>query len=113
MATMTVNSVLEETPVQTPPTGNPEPPLETVPSYIVVGYWPDDEGGWSGHSQLLGVSATAESEADLFAEIVDQVEEFWQILNERFPTLSVDLKNLRTLRHLPINFNMPGAAWTV
>ncbi|SRR5260370_40284187 len=110
MATMTVNSVLEEPPVQTPPTGNPEPPLETVPSYIVVGYWPDDEGGWSGHSQLLGVSATADSEADLFAEMVDQVEEFWQILNERFPTLSEDLKNLLKLRGLPLRFEKQAAA---
>jgi hypothetical protein len=107
---MTVNSVLDEAPVQTPPTGNPEPPLETVPSYIEVGYWRDEEGGWSGHAQLLGVSATADSEGDLFSEMVDQVEEFWQILNDRFPTLSEELKYVLKLRGLPLRFEKQAEA---
>ena len=112
MATMMLNSVLEEANVQAPPAANPEAPLDTVPSYIEVGYWPDGDadGGWSAYAQLLGVSATADTEADLFADMVDQVEEFWQILNGRFPTLSDDLKQLLRLRGLPLRFKKQAQA---
>jgi hypothetical protein len=104
MATMTVNSILEQAPSQAPPVGNPDAPSETIPSYIEVKYWSEDDHSLGGHAPLLGVSATADTETELFAEMVDQVEEFWRILNERYSTLSPELQQLLKLRGLGLRF---------
>lgn len=101
---MSVNTIVELPSAQAPPIGNPEAPVETIPSYIEVRYWPEDDGSWGGHSPLLGVSATADSQPELFGEMVEQVEEFWQILNDKYPTLSDELQLLLKLRGLGLRF---------
>ncbi|HEX2682188.1 MAG TPA: hypothetical protein VHM88_11595 [Candidatus Acidoferrales bacterium] len=104
MATMTVNSILDQAPSQAPPAANPDAPRETIPLYIDVEYWTEDDGSWGAHAPLLGVSATADSEAQLFAEMVGQVDEFWQVLNGRYETLSQELKRILELRGLGLRF---------
>jgi hypothetical protein len=68
-----------------------------LPAAIDVEVWEED-GTWSAHSPVLGVTAMADSEAALYGEFAEQVSEFWDILNERYETLSDELRRLLDLR---------------
>src|SRR5690349_18436128 len=68
-----------------------------VPAAIDVDVWQED-GTWSAHAPVLGVTAIADSEAELYGEFVEQVDEFWAILNERYATLSDELRQLLDMR---------------
>ena len=78
--------------------------VQTLPAAIEVEYWREDDGTWAAHSPVLGVTAVAESEVELFAEAAEVVEEFWDILNERYATLSDDLRSLLDLRYQSLRF---------
>jgi hypothetical protein len=69
-----------------------------------VRIWTEEDGSWGAHSDLLGVSAIADTEVELYAEFAEQLDEFWAILNERFETLSEDLKRLLDLRGQTFRF---------
>jgi hypothetical protein len=82
-----------------------EPKLQPVPSDIDVEYWQEEEdGSWIAHAPLLGVTAVADTEARVFVEAAEQVAEFWEILNERYETLSENLKELLSLRFQNLRF---------
>ena len=71
--------------------------MVTLPATIDVEVWEED-GTWSAHSPVLGVTAMANSEGELYADFPEQVSEFWDILNERYGTLSDELRHLLDLR---------------
>jgi hypothetical protein len=71
--------------------------MATVPASIEVDIWEED-GTWTAHSTVLGVTAVADSEVDLYGEFAEQVSDFWDILNERYATLGPDLRRVLDLR---------------
>jgi hypothetical protein len=81
----------------------PEQPA-VVPSAIEVEYWREDDGTWAAHSALLGVSATANSEPEIFGAMADAIDEFWDILNQRYASLSDELRNLLAVRYQNLLF---------
>jgi hypothetical protein len=81
-----------------------DPTIKTLPAAIDVEYWEEEDGTWTAHSPLLGVTAVADSEPEVFAELADVVEELWDILNERYATLSEDLRSLLDLRFQSLRF---------
>jgi predicted RNase H-like HicB family nuclease len=83
-------------------------PVRMVPTAIPVEYWPEDDGSWSAFSPLLGVSAAADTAAELVAEMSEAVGEFWEILNENYATLSDELRGLLDLRHQALSFTLRG-----
>jgi hypothetical protein len=81
------------------------PPAELVPAAITVEIWQEDEdGSWAAAIPILGLTAIADTQADLYAEAADVVEEFWARLNGSFATLSPHLREVLELRHLPLLF---------
>ena len=89
-------------PAQTAPVH--EEGLELVPAVIQVECWQETDGSWAAHVPVLGVTAVADTEADLFAETYDAVDQFWALLNERYSTLSPELRALLELRQQPLSF---------
>jgi hypothetical protein len=72
-------------------------PVAMLPASTDVDVW--EEGGtWSAYSRVLGVTAIADSEAEVYGDFAEQVSEFWDILNERYDTLSEELRQLLDLR---------------
>lgn len=82
----------------------PYPTIQTLPAAIEVEYWQEDDGTWTAHSPVLGVTAVADSEGELFAEAAEAIDEFWDLLNERYATLSEDLRELLDLRYQSLRF---------
>jgi hypothetical protein len=78
--------------------------VRMVPAVLDVEYWQEADGSWGAHCPVLGVSATGENQVDLFGEMADQIDEFWQILNEGYDTLDDKLKDLFDLKGTPLNF---------
>jgi hypothetical protein len=68
-----------------------------LPAAIDVDVWQED-GTWTAHSAVLGVTAMADSEVALYGDFAEQVSEFWDILNERYETLGNELRQLLDLR---------------
>lgn len=97
--------LVRRAPADPPARSSQDRGLVFTPTSIAFDYWQESDGSWAAHSDLLGVNAVADSEATLFVEVAEQVEEFWSILNERFTTLSPDLQSLLQLRHLGLSFN--------
>lgn len=71
--------------------------MAMVPAAIDVDVWVED-GTWSAHSPVLGVLAVADSEREIYGEFAEQVNEFWDILNERYATLGPELRRLLDMR---------------
>jgi hypothetical protein len=94
------------TPLLAPATTQPaaDPPAELVPATIDVEFWREDDGSWAAHVPMLGVTAIADTQAELYAETADVVSEFWDILNAKFDTLAPHLRELLELRELPLAF---------
>lgn len=92
-------------PISDLPPAQPAPEhVNLVPAAIDVEWWQEDDGSWAAHVPLLGVTAVADNQADLFAETAEVVDDFWARLNERYETLSPDLKRLLDLREQPLSF---------
>jgi hypothetical protein len=83
--------------------------VATHPSALDVEYWQEDANTWSAFSPDLGLSATAGTPAELFAQMGEAVEEYWDILNERYNTLSDELRARLDLRYLALNFKHRAA----
>jgi predicted RNase H-like HicB family nuclease len=79
-----------------------------VPSAIEVEYWQEDDGTWAALSPLLGVSALADTQAELFGATVEAIDEFWEILNQRYASLSDDLRKLLAVRYQNLLFRQRG-----
>ncbi|MBJ7603285.1 MAG: hypothetical protein JF888_08880 [Candidatus Dormibacteraeota bacterium] len=79
--------------------------MTLVPQAIPIEYWQEEDGSWAAHSPILGVTAAGDTDAELFAEMAEQVDDFWQVLNERYLTLGDELRNLLQLRHLGLKFD--------
>lgn len=77
--------------------------VATHPAALAVEYWEED-GVWSAFCPALGLSAVADSDAEVFAEMGEAVEEYWDILNERYSTLSEELRERLDLRYLGLSF---------
>lgn len=80
------------------------PTVQTIPAYLEVRYWQEDDGSWSASLQDLRVTAVADSEPELFAETAEAVDHLWEILNERYATLSEDMRRVLELRGLELKF---------
>lgn len=82
-----------------PPAAEPQALVTMVmlPGSLDVEVWEED-GSWSAHSPVLGVTAMADSETALYGEFAEQVSEFWDILNERYETLGDELQRLLDMR---------------
>lgn len=79
---------------------------QVVPEAIDVDYWKEEDGsGWACHSALLGVTAVAAEEPLIFPAMAVAVDEFWDILNAQYDTLSDELRNLLALRFQILRFN--------
>ena len=93
--------------VQVGRSGQAEAPTEhpaVVPSSIEVEFWQEDDGSWASHSPLLGVYAVADSQAELFGSTVEAIDEFWDILNQRYASLSDELRKLLAVRYQNLLF---------
>lgn len=80
--------------------------VRLVPEAIPVECWRESDGSWAAHVPLLGVTAIADSEADLLAETMEVVADFWERLVERYATLSPELRELLLLRQQPLSFQL-------
>lgn len=78
-------------------------PVVTHPAALEAEYWYEG-GAWAGHVSALGVSAVGDSEPELFAALGEAVEEYWDILNEKYATLSDELRAQLDLRYLGLTF---------
>lgn len=92
------------------PVGGTSELVEPVPTDIVFSYWQEEDGSWSGYSELLGVTAVAKTEAELFVEASHEVSEFWDILNKDYETLSDNLRALLCLRFQNLKFTRTSAS---
>jgi len=77
--------------------------VSTHPGVLVAEYW-QEEGAWSAYVEKLGVSAVGDTQAEVFAALAEAVDEYWSILNERYETLSDDLRGLLDLRYSDLTF---------
>jgi hypothetical protein len=76
-----------------------------VPAWIAVEYWQEDDDTWSASAPLFGVTAVADSEATLFGQMAAAVEEYWDILNAQYDTLSDAMRGLLSLRYQGLRFD--------
>ena len=83
-------------------------PVATHPAALIAEYWAEGDG-FAAYIPVLGVSAVGTSEADVFAALGEAVEEYWDILNEEYATLSDDLRAQLDLRYLGLTFIQRGA----
>ena len=83
--------------------------VSLTPSSIPVEYWQEADGTWAAHSELLAVSAVADSEIEVFVEMAEQVEEYWTILSERSNALAPAMEAQLELRYLGLRFEKTPA----
>lgn len=76
-----------------------------LPATIDVEFWEEPDRSWSAHSEMLRVSVSADSEPEVIARAAGAIDEFWQVLNSRYTTLDVDLRDLLGMRHRPMRFS--------
>ena len=70
-----------------------QPPV-TSTAPIEFEAWQEDDQSWAAQSQLLGITAVAETLEELSKEIPEVVADFWALLEERHATLSPELRSL-------------------
>lgn len=82
-----------------------DPTIETHPASLDVEYWKESDGTWGAHCSALGITVVADTETGIFPAMFEAIEEYWDILNERYETLSDDLRAQLGMRHLSLGFS--------
>ena len=78
--------------------------IETHPASIQVEFWEEVGHTWGAHCAALGVTVIADSETQIIPAAFEAIEEYWDILNEKYDTLSDDLRAQLGMRHLGLEF---------
>ncbi len=91
-------------PIDSHAAGAQKSAIAMLPAAIDVEIWQEDDGSWAAHAELLGITAVADTEPDLISEFAEQLNEFWNILNEKYETLGSDLQRLLDLRGQSFRF---------
>jgi hypothetical protein len=89
---------------QRPPSVVEAGAIQTTPDSVRIDYWQEEDGSWAAFSDALQVTAVADTETDIIPAMFEVLEDYWDILNERYDTLSDALRGQLALRYLGLEF---------